>query len=73
MELKIKSKYAGKKVVFAGGGNQPLGNRSQDDLRKLAIAGLQGKDSTILELFEGQLPVLQELQKAETAKQIATK
>lgn len=72
-DIKIKDNHAKRVVVFAGSTRTPLGQKSQEELRKLAIIGLQSNDKTILELFDGQLPALADLQKVETSKEIKGK
>ena len=62
MILKIKSEHAKRFVGFKGAQGKPLSQLNQSQLRELAIIGRQSNDASILGLFEGVIPGLQDLQ-----------
>lgn len=70
-DIKIKTEHAKRLVVFGGGGRILLGERSQQDLKILAIMALKAKDKLLLSYFDGELPSLEELQKDQTKIEIA--
>lgn len=59
--MTIKSKYANKYVAFKGAGGTKLGELSEKQLNDLAIIAQESQHSSLLELFEGELPSLDEL------------
>lgn len=70
MNLKIKEEFAQKVIAFDGAGALPIGQYSIDRLTKLAITAHQSGNKSLIELFDGPLPSLQELQRAQTQKAI---
>jgi hypothetical protein len=68
MALKIKPVHGERYIAFKSStpGKVPLKNRNQEDLIRLAIVGLESKDKSILDLFEGPLPSLDDLKKGKT-------
>ena len=68
-DLKIKKEKEKTILAFGKGGGE-LGKRSQADLTQLAIIAHQSGDQSIIDLFEGELPPLEELQKKTTEKAI---
>ncbi len=66
MVVNAKIKDANKKTVvgFANSG-LPLGERSQEDINKLAIMAQESKSSSLLELFE-ELPSIEDLKAQKT-------
>lgn len=73
-DLVIKPEYGKRNVAFRTTiprkpGTKParLGERTQSDLIDLAIIGLSAKDKSILKLFEGTLPSLDDLKAAQLA------
>jgi len=72
-DLKINSKFANSYIAFGKSGKKLLKDRSQAELRQLAILGLQSKDKTILALFDGELPGLSDLQTAKVQQAVASK
>ncbi len=72
MEVKIKEHYRNSFIAYGGGGKKVLGERSQDDLVKLAIMAHQSKSKTLLDVFE-TLPPLADLQKSKVDKAIKVK
>lgn len=69
-DLKIKPQFQNNFVAFGKKGKILLKDRTQEDLKQLAIMALQSKDKTLLNLFEGSLPSLIDLQAGNTAKSI---
>lgn len=70
MDIYIKQEHADTLIVFGGGGNIPLGDRSQKDLAKLALIAQQSQDKDLLKLFDGELPSIKDLQKDYTESAI---
>lgn len=70
IEVKIKRHYNDRFIAYGGGGNKTLGQRSQEDLRKLAILAHQSNSKSLLEVFE-VLPSLQDLQRANTQHKVS--
>lgn len=73
-DLVIKERYLKNNVAFRTtvprkpGTKLPrLGERPQSDLVDLLIIGLQAKDKSILKLFDGTLPSLEDLKAAQLA------
>lgn len=66
MEIKIKEEFKDTFIAFGGGGNLKLGERDQEDLIKLAIMGKKSGDKSILKVFDGELPKLEEMQASQT-------
>lgn len=71
MEIKINSKHGERKVGFGGMGATPLKDWPQDKLADLAILAHKSQDPSILELFEGELPHLEQLETEKTARDAA--
>ena len=70
MDIKIKSEFKNTIIAFGGRGKLPLGDRSDEDIARLALTALQSKDKGLLNLFDGDLPSIEELQKSFTEKAI---
>lgn len=70
MEVKIKETHRNDVVLFGGKGRKKLGERSQKELRDLAILAHQSGDKSLLERFEN-LPSLEELQGTRVKETIA--
>lgn len=68
MKLAIKPEFAQRVMAFDGSGSLPVGQYSIERLIKLAIIAQQSKDKTLLDMFEGPLPSVQELQRAQLRK-----
>lgn len=70
-DVHIKDEHKKRFVAFGGKGRINLGDRSQADLRVLAIMAIKAKDKLLLSFFKEPLPSLEELQKNSTEVQIA--
>lgn len=70
MTLKIKSDFKDTVLAFGGGGNTPLGQRSAEDLNKLAQ--YSHADPSLRQYFDGEIPALEDLKKAEVTGNLKT-
>lgn len=68
ISLKIKSQYQDTKIAF-GSRSKPLKERTQEELRDLAIIAIESNNPNLTRLFE-QLPTLDELKNEKVSKAI---
>ncbi len=73
MAIKIKEEFAKTIIGFNGGGRTPLGERSQEDIDRLAYLASASGNKNLLKLFDGELPTLGELKKMEADRAKAKK
>ncbi len=70
MDIKLKAEAEKKKMGFGKFGGE-LGKATPAQLEELALIAVKSQDPSLLELFEGDLPSAQDLQKKKTTAQIA--
>lgn len=68
--LKIKKLYLTTRIAFGASG-LPLGKRTSEEILDLAIIARESKDQSILVVFEGEIPDLEQLRDMKMKMQIA--
>ena len=69
--MRIKPEFIFRQVSFGGHGNLNLGDLNPDQVEELNLIGKKSGDTSILELFEGDKPKAEDLQKKKIAEKIA--